>query len=393
MTEGSTVEGTVVVNRKGETRVQRGHPWVFRSDVTRDRGVSPGSLVRVEGPQGRPLGFALYSSRSEIRLRMVERGESLAEGFLRQRLAAALRWRETVAAGASAYRLVHGEGDGLPALIVDRYGGYLVVQTLSQGMDRRKGEIVDALVELLQPEGVLERNDPKVRKLEGLELQVGLLHGSVPETVEVEENGVSYLADLYHGQKTGLFLDQRENHAAARSYARGRVLDGFTYHGGFALQVAAAASEVLAVDVSAEAILRLKANAERNRLTNVSVRDANVFDFLHDLDHRGERFDTVILDPPAFAKSKDAVEKARRGYKEINLRALRLLRPGGCLVTCSCSYHIHEEDFEAILASAAVDARATVTVIEKRRQARDHPVVLGVPETYYLKCFILRRLE
>ncbi len=393
MTEGSTVEGTVVVSRKGETRVQRGHPWVFRSDVTRDRGVSPGSLVRVEGPQGRPLGFALYSSRSEIRLRVVERGESLAEGFLRERLAAALRWRETVAAGASAYRVVHGEGDGLPALVVDRYGDYLVVQTLSQGMERRKGEIVDALRELLQPKGILERNDPKVRQLEGLDPQVGLLHGSVPETVEVEENGVFYLADLYHGQKTGLFLDQRENHAAARTYARGRVLDGFTYHGGFALQVASVASEVLAVDVSGEAIERLKANAERNRLTNVTVCDANVFDLLHDLDHRGERFDTVILDPPAFAKSKDAVEKARRGYKEINLRALRLLRPGGCLVTCSCSYHVHEEDFEAILASAAVDARTTVTVVEKRRQARDHPVVLGVSETYYLKCFILRKLE
>jgi 23S rRNA (cytosine1962-C5)-methyltransferase len=393
VTEGSPVEGTVVVSRKGETRVQRGHPWVFRSDVTRDRGVAPGSLVRVEGPQGRPLGFAFYSSRSEIRLRVVERGESLAGGFLRERLAAALRWRETVAAGASAYRVVHGEGDGLPALVVDRYGDYLVVQTLSQGMDRRKGEIVDALRELLQPKGVLERNDPKVRQLEGLEPQVGLLHGAVPPTVEVEENGVSYLADLYHGQKTGLFLDQRENHAAARTYARGRVLDGFTYQGGFALQVASVASEVLAADVSAEAIERLKANAERNRLTNVIVRDANVFDLLHDLDHRGERFDTVILDPPAFAKSKDAVEKARRGYKEINLRALRLLRPGGCLVTCSCSYHVHEEDFEAILASAAVDACATVTVVEKRRQARDHPVVLGVPETYYLKCFILRRLD
>jgi len=393
VTEGSTVEGTVVVSRKGEARVQRGHPWVFRSDVTRDRGVSPGSLVRVEGPQGRPLGFALYSSRSEIRLRVVERGESLAEGFLRERLAAALRWRETVAAGASAYRVVHGEGDGLPALVVDRYGDYLVVQTLSQGMERRKGEIVDALRELLQPKGILERNDPKVRQLEGLDPQVGLLHGSVPETVEVEENGVFYLADLYHGQKTGLFLDQRENHAAARTYARGRVLDGFTYHGGFALQVASVASEVLAVDVSGEAIERLKANAERNRLTNVTVCDANVFDLLHDLDHRGERFDTVILDPPAFAKSKDAVEKARRGYKEINLRALRLLRPGGCLVTCSCSYHVHEEDFEAILASAAVDARTTVTVVEKRRQARDHPVVLGVSETYYLKCFILRKLE
>jgi len=393
VTEGAAVEGTVAVSRKGETRIQRGHPWVFRSDVTRDQGVAPGSVVRVEGPQGRHLGYAFYSSRSEIRLRMIQRGESLSRDFLRERLAAALRWRETVAAGASAYRVVHGEGDGLPALVVDRYRDHLVVQTLSQAMERRKGEIVEALVDLLRPQGVLERNDPKVRQLEGLEPQVGVLHGSIPEVVEVDENGVRYLADLHRGQKTGLFLDQRENHAAARSYARGRVLDGFAYHGGFALQVASVASEVLAVDVSAEALERLRTNAERNGLTNVSVRDANVFDLLHDLDHRGERFDTVILDPPAFAKSKDAVEKAVRGYKEINLRALRLLRPGGCLVTCSCSYHVHEEDFEAILADAAVDARATVTVVEKRRQARDHPVVLGVPETYYLKCFILRKLD
>jgi 23S rRNA (cytosine1962-C5)-methyltransferase len=393
VTEAGAVEGTVVVNGKGETRIQRGHPWVFRSDVTRDRGIPQGAVVRVEGPRGRPLGFAFYSSRSEIRLRMVERGETLAGAFLRDRLAAAIRWRETVAPGASAYRVVHGEGDGLPALVVDRYGDYLVIQTLSQGMDRRKGEIVEALVTLLRPKGILERNDPKVRQLEGLEPQVGLLFGAVPEQVEVEENGVVYLADLYHGQKTGLFLDQRENHAAARAYAQGRVLDGFTYQGGFALQVASVASEVLAVDASGEALQRVKANAERNRLTNVQVRDANLFDLLHDLDGRGERFDTVILDPPAFAKSKDAVEKAKRGYKEINLRALRLLRPGGCLVTCSCSYHVHEEDFEAILASAAVDVRATVTVVEKRRQARDHPVVLGVPETYYLKCFILRKLD
>jgi 23S rRNA (cytosine1962-C5)-methyltransferase len=387
----AAVEGTVVVNRKGEARVQRGHPWVFRSDVVRDRGLGPGALVRVEGPQGRALGFAFYSSRSEIRLRMVERGLALSPAFLRERLAAAIRWRDTV--GAPACRLVHGEGDGLPALVVDRYGDVLVVQTLSQGMDRRKDEIVETLVDLLHPKGILERNDPKVRQLEGLESRVGRLHGEVPERVEVEENGVRFLADLYGGQKTGLFLDQRENHAAARTYARGRVLDAFTYDGGFALQVAGVASEVLAVDVSAEALARVRANAERNGLTNVDTRDANVFDLLHEMDGKGERFDTVILDPPAFAKSKDAVEKARRGYKEINLRALRLLSPGGCLVTCSCSYHLHEEDFESILAAAAVDARATVTVVEKRRQARDHPVVLGVPETYYLKCFILRKLD
>jgi 23S rRNA (cytosine1962-C5)-methyltransferase len=221
---------------------------------------------------------------------------------------------------------------------------------------------------------------------------VGVLAGEVPETVEVVENGVRFEVDLRKGQKTGLFLDQRENHAVARAYARGRVLDGFTYNGGFALHVAPQASEVMAVDVSAEAVERVRRNAARNGAGNVVAREANVFDLLHELHDRGERFDTVILDPPAFAKSKDALEKAWRGYKEINLRALQLLQPGGCLVTCSCSYHVDEAAFEEVVWSAAVDAGATVTVVEKRRQARDHPIVLGVPETYYLKCLVLRKL-
>ena len=385
-------QGLVVITTKGEARVRRGHPWIFRSDVAKAAGALPGSVVRVEGARGRLLGFALYSSRSEIRLRMIERGETLPDTFLGDRLDAAIRWRETVASGAQACRLVHGEGDGLPSLVVDRYGDYLVLQTLSQGMERLKDDVVRLLVERLRPRGILERNDPRVRALEGLEQRVGLLHGEVPETVEIEEGGVRFEADLWKGQKTGLFLDQRENHQMARVYARGRVLDGFTYNGGFGLQVAAVASEVLAVDVSEDAVARTRRNAERNGLTNVTVRDANLFDLLHDLDRGGERFDTVILDPPAFAKSKDAVEKARRGYKEINLRALKLLNRGGCLITCSCSYHVHEGDLEDVLAAAATDAGATVTVVEKRRQSRDHPVVLGVPETYYLKCFVLRKL-
>jgi 23S rRNA (cytosine1962-C5)-methyltransferase len=387
------VEGPVVVSRKGQGRIERGHPWVFRSDVVKDGGATPGALVRVAGVRGEPLGFALWSTRSEIRLRMVERGETLAPGFLRDRIARALRWRETVAAGAEAYRVVHGEGDGLPSLVVDRYGEYLSIQTLSQGTERAKPEIVAALVELLKPRGIVERNDPKVRTLEGLEQTVSVLHGEVPERVPVSEGDVQLAADLRAGQKTGLFLDQRENHIAARRYARGRVLDAFCYDGGFALQVAREAESVLAVDLSAEALARVRANAERNGIGNVETRDANVFDLLHELDAREERFDAVVLDPPAFAKSRDAIPKAARGYKEINRRALRILKRGGCLVTCSCSYHIHEDDFEAILAEAAVDAGATVTVVEKRRQARDHPVVLGVPETYYLKCFVLRRLE
>jgi 23S rRNA (cytosine1962-C5)-methyltransferase len=324
---------------------------------------------------------------------MLERGETLAAGFLRERIERALRWRDTVAAGAEAYRVVHGEGDGLPSLVVDRYGDYLAIQTLSQGTERARAEIVAVLVELVKPRGIVERNDPRVRTLEGLEQTVSVLYGEVPELVEVSEGDVRLGVDLRKGQKTGLFLDQRENHLAARCYARGRVLDAFCYDGGFALQVAREADAVTAVDLSAEALARVKANAARSGIGNVTTLDANVFDLLHDLDQRGERFDTVILDPPAFAKSRDAIPKAARGYKEINLRALRILKPGGCLVTCSCSYHIHEDDFEAILGEAATDARATVTVVEKRRQARDHPVVLGVPETYYLKCFVLRRLE
>jgi 23S rRNA (cytosine1962-C5)-methyltransferase len=386
------VSVVVRISPKGETRVQRGHPWIFRSDVTRAERVEPGIVVRVQGPAGRPLGFAFFSSTSEIRLRMISRDETLPKTWLEDRLTAAIQWRETVAAGASACRLVHGEGDGLPSLIVDRYGDFLVVQTLSQATERAKGEIVSALQERLQPAGILERNDPKVRRLEGLEQTVSVLRGEVPETVEIDEGGVRFAVDLLHGQKTGAFLDQRENHLMVRSYAHGRVLDAFTYDGGFALQAAASADSVLAVDVSAEAVARVEANAARNGLGNVTAREANVFDLLRELHQAGERFDAVILDPPAFAKSRDAVEKARRGYKDINLRALKLLKPGGCLVTCSCSYHIHEADFEEILVAAAVDAGVSVTVVEKRRQARDHPVVLGVPETYYLKCFVLRRL-
>jgi 23S rRNA (cytosine1962-C5)-methyltransferase len=346
----------------------------------------------VANARGAPLGFALWSSRSEIRLRMIERSDVLPEDFWRARIERALAWRTTVAAGAEAYRVVHGEGDALPSLIVDRYGDSLVLQTLSQATERAKQEIVAALVDLLAPRGILERNDPRVRTLEGLEPAVSVLHGEVPEAVEVSEGEVRFRVDLRKGQKTGLFLDQRENHLAARRYARGRALDCFSYDGGFALQIARACDEVTAVDLSAESLERVGANAALNGLANVTTRNANVFDLLRGLDDAGERLDTVILDPPAFAKSRDAVEKAVRGYKEINLRALRILRAGGCLVTCSCSYHVHEDDFEAILTAAAVDAGATVTVVEKRRQARDHPIVLGVPETYYLKCFVLRKL-
>jgi 23S rRNA (cytosine1962-C5)-methyltransferase len=388
------IGGDVVVNRKGQERIWRGHPWVFRSDVVAaEENLEPGALVRVLGPRHVPLGFALFSTRSEITLRLVARGSALPEDFLERRIDEALRLRTLVAPGASSCRLVHGEGDGLPSLVVDRYGDVLVVQTLSQGMERLKAAVVRALVERLAPRGILERNDPRVRQLEGLPSSVSILWGDVPQTLEIEEGGIRLTVDPWKGQKTGLFLDQRENHVMARAYARGRALDAFSYNGGFALQMATVAREVLAVDVSADALARAGANAARNELSNVTLREANVFDLLHELERRGERFDTIVLDPPAFAKSREAVEKAQRGYKEINLRAMKLLARGGVLITCSCSYHVHEADFEAILSAAAADAGALLTVVEKRRQARDHPVLLGVPETYYLKCFVLRRLE
>jgi 23S rRNA (cytosine1962-C5)-methyltransferase len=350
-------------------------------------------VVRVAEPRGRTLGFAFHSTDSEIRLRVFERGERLEPDFLTRRLDAALAWREVVAAGAEACRLVHAEGDGLPSLIVDRYADVLVIQTLSQATERFKDQIVTALVERLAPVGILERNDPRVRELEGLARVVGVVHGEVPDTVRIREGEAVLDVSPREGQKTGAFLDQRENRLALGHYARGRVLDAFCYDGGFALQAARVARSVLAVDVSGSALERVAANARASGLGNVETREANVFDVLHELDAAGERFDTVVLDPPAFAKSRPSVARARRGYKEINLRALRLLPPGGVLVTCSCSYHVDEVAFEEILQSAARDAGAGVVVVEKRRQARDHPVLLGVPETHYLKCFVLRRIQ
>jgi 23S rRNA (cytosine1962-C5)-methyltransferase len=383
---------TVSVSPRGEDRLRNGHPWIYRSDVLKaDAG--PGAVVQVTGPRGRPHGHALYSDRSEIALRMVNYdAEAPTREFWLGRLSQAIEFRERLAIDATAWRLVHGEADRLPSLVIDRYGDYLVVQALSQGMDRLLPEITALLVDLARPAGILARNDPRVRLLEGLEQRVDVLHGTVPETIEVREGRVTYHVDPHRGQKTGLFLDQRENRVAAAQYARGRLLDTFSYNGGFALALAPKCDEVIAIDISEDAVARIKLNADRNGLRNVTARAMNVFDELRELERRGERFDTIVLDPPAFAKNKAAVDKALSGYKEINLRALKLLEPGGFLVTCSCSYNVGEGAFADVLADAAVDARAEVAVVEKRIQGRDHPVLLTVPETFYLKCFILRKL-
>ena len=380
-----------VVSRRGEDRIRAGHPWIYKSDVASVKA-EPGDVVSVVAANGRRLGDAFFSDRSQITLRMVTLGEARFgdDGWL-DRIERAASFRESLAIDATAYRVVHGEADRLPSLIVDRYGDWLVLQALSQATSRHLPQIVAALTARFAPKGILARNDPKVRVLEGLDQSVDVLAGDVPETIEVREGHVTYQVDPRRGQKTGLFLDQRENREAATRYARGRLLDCFSYNGGFALYLAPKADTVLAIDASADAVARITANAERNQLANVTAKEANVFDELRYFERDNERFDTIVLDPPAFAKNKASVEKAYAGYKDINLRALRLLTAGGVLVTCSCSYNVDEPLFLQMLAEAAADARAHVTILEKRMQGRDHPVLLTVPETYYLKCVILRK--
>jgi 23S rRNA (cytosine1962-C5)-methyltransferase len=384
---------TVVVSARGEQRVRSGHPWIYRADVV-DVDAEAGEIVEVIGPRRRTIGSALFSDRSQIPLRMLTRGDAPAgESLIRTRLEHAIQYRNSLSIDATACRLVHGEADLLPSLVVDRYGEYLVVQALSQGIDRLMPAIAALLVELLAPAGILARNDPKVRALEGLEQTIDVLHGIIPDSIVVREGPVEYDVDLRRGQKTGLFLDQRENREAAARYAHGRLLDCFSYNGGFALRLARTCPDVTAIDISADAVARIRANAERNGLPHIEAREANVFDELRRLERAGERYDTIVLDPPAFAKNKASIPNALAGYKEINLRAMRLLAPGGYLVTCSCSYNVSEAMFEATLHDASIDSHTPVTIVEKRMQGRDHPVLIGVAETYYLKCFILRRVE
>jgi 23S rRNA (cytosine1962-C5)-methyltransferase len=386
------MEPTITVSSRGEERIQNGHFWVYRGDVV-DGRAEPGAVVRVAAPNGRFLARAFYSDRSQITLRILTRHDvPVDRGFWRSRLEQATSFRKGLGIDATAYRLVHGEGDLIPSLVIDRYGDYIVLQTLSQGTDRLLSEMTGLIVEMMLPTGIIARNDPRVRLLEGLEQNVTVLHGDIPDKVAVREGQVEYDVDLRHGQKTGAFLDQRENRVAAAQYAGGRALDCFSYAGGFALQLAPHVDELTALDISEDATALLARNAGRNGLSNVHVRTTNVFDELRTLERMGERFDSIVLDPPAFAKSKTAIPKALSGYKEINLRALKLLKPGGFLITCSCSYHVNEAAFAEVILDAAIDARVDVSVVEKRMQGRDHPVVLRMPETYYLKCFILRKL-
>jgi 23S rRNA (cytosine1962-C5)-methyltransferase len=380
----------VRVNGKAEERVASGHPWIFASDVV-DRGqAAPGEAVAVAGPGGRPLGTAHYSSTSQICLRLLSnRVEAIGRSFLRRRLEAALELRQRLVSESEAWRLVHGEGDGLPGLVVDRYADYLVFQALDQGMDRLTPELISCLQELLEPAGIVARNDAAPRVKEDLKLEVKVVAGEVPELVSVGMHGLTFVADLLHGQKTGMFLDQRENYLAAARYARGRALDCFTSSGGFALHLASKCEWVETVDSSAAALRLARASRDASGIANVEFQEADVFELLSRFAAAGRKFGTVVLDPPAFTKSRAGVEGAARGYKEINLRALRLLDPGGVLVTCSCSHHLSEAAFLEIVASASLDAGRTLRVLERRTQAADHPILLTVPETHYLKCLIL----
>lgn len=385
-------EGRVKITRRGADRVRSGHLWVYRSDV-RSAEAEPGAVVRVTDETGNFVGRAFFSSRSQITLRLLTRDDvAINRDFLAARIRSAIEYRKRVAADTEAYRLIYGESDLLPSLIVDRYAEWLVIQTLSQGTDRHKDEIVSILQEMLSPRGILERNDPRVRELEGLERRSSVLYGTVPEKVMATQNGIRFLYDLRTGQKTGGFLDQRENHRAAREYASGDVLDCFSYHGGFALTVAQNASQVEAIDLSGPAIDIARRNQELNAVENVRFLEGNSFDLLKSYDSSGCMFDAVILDPPAFAKNRESVAAASRGYKEINLRALKIIRPGGFLITCSCSYHISEALFLQLVAEAANDAGRSVQIVERRTQGRDHPILLTMPETHYLKCFIIRCL-
>ena len=381
---------TVKVTARGAERWKQGHPWIYRSDVAEEPDKKPG-IVPVTDRKGKFLGQALYSPSSEIRLRLLTRGnESIDAQWWTARISAAAARRNGIA--ASAWRVVHAEADGLPSLIIDKYGPWIVAQLLSAGLETARAEVLAGITVALAPEGILLRNDAAVRRHEGLLSEVLLAFGQVPEVVEVVEDGLKYLAAPWSGQKTGAFLDQRENRALVGQHTRagGRALDLFTYHGSFALHLARKAKEVVAVDQSTEALARGAENAGLNGINNIDWREGNAFDLVRELERRREQFDTIVVDPPAFAKTKANLERAVAGYKEINLRAMKILAPDGVLFTSSCSYHVSRDVFNAMLVDAARDSGRRMQFIAATGAAADHPELLNVPETGYLKGVLLR---
>jgi len=383
-----------VVSVKGARRWQQGHPWIYRSDVT-TRPSAPAGAVRVADHRGKPIGVALWSPTSEISLRMVDKSDRavLDTDWWRRRLGAAIERRAALSGTSNAFRLVHGEGDACPSLICDRYDRWLVVQLMSAGLEAFRDVIVETLDELVRPEGILARNDVALRSKEKLSQQVEVLRGSVPDTIEVNEHGVRFLAAPWKGQKTGAFLDQRENRVLIGEHARGRALDCFSYHGSFALHLARKAERVIALDVSSEALERAKENCALNGITNVDLVEADTFDYLRERERARDTFETIVLDPPAFAKTRATLPGAIRGYKDINLRAMRLLARNGLLFTASCSFHLTKPLFLEMLQDAAADSGRRIALRAITGQPVDHPEILTIPETGYLKGALLEALD
>lgn len=387
MSEGKKVK----LSRRGVERWTNAHPWIYQSDVEAPKSLMGGEVVQVTDHRNFFLGQAFFSRESKISLRWLTwEDRPIDEAFFKARIVSADQLRKDAYSGETTYRVIHGEADGIPGLVVDRFGDYLSVQFLVPGVEQRKELIADLLVAHFKPKGIVNRSDVGVRALEGLALEKGVMRGEVPPAVSYNEGSIELRADLINGQKTGAFLDQRENHVVAGNYAFGESLDCFSYHGGFALQLARKAKRVTAVEISDAACGQIVVAAKLNNLSNVDVVTANAFDFLRDMVDEGKKYDTIVLDPPSFAKNKNAIEAAIRGYKEINLRAMQLLNPGGYLITASCTYHVPENEFEAMLDSAAADAKRRIQIVEKRGAGKDHPVLLGLRETRYLKCFVLR---
>ena len=391
----------VVVSRRGAERLRAGHVWVYRSDVVQENGAGPGSLVRVVDDRKRLLGCGFYSSASQIALRLIsDKAVADVDRLVRDRIRAAIAYRERFVHDTSAFRVIFSEGDFLPGLIVDKYNDILSVQVLTQAMDgdAMRQTVVSELVDALHPRAIVERVDARVRKLEQLaEKQTEVIflasddgsgEPSLHGKTEFQLNGVRFLYDAMAGQKTGAFLDHRENYAAAAQFARGDALDVFCYQGGFALHLAKTCDKVTGVDSSRPALEAAEQNAQLNG-HEIEWIEGNAFDLLRDYSDAGQQYDCVVLDPPAFAKSKRDLETALRGYKELNLRALKMLRPGGILVTCSCSYHVGAAELMEAVAAAALDSHRIIRILENLGAAKDHPIVLGIPETSYLKCFIL----
>jgi 23S rRNA (cytosine1962-C5)-methyltransferase len=386
--------GRLVLTSKGFSWFQKGHPWIFRNDLERIDAAAPGSIVTLEKKNGEFLAQGFYSDRSKIAFRLVTRSQgAIDRSFWERRIEKAWQYRQTAVAETDAYRLFYGESDGIPSLIIDRYGEHLVIQTLSQGAENLLPIFAGILDQLFHPSSIVLRNDLSVRELEGLPREKKVILGEPPSRVQVSEGEVRYLVDLWDGQKTGAYLDQRENRQAASHILQGRVLDAFCYHGLFALHAARKASRVIAIDSSPEALEHARENGRLNGFTNIEFHRENVFDLLKKEAAAGELYDGIILDPPAFAKRKENVAGATKGYRELNLRALRLLKPGGILVTSSCSYNLSESGFLDILKECIKDSGDIIRMIEKRTQGADHPILLSFPESYYLKCFFLEKIQ